>query len=405
MISQQSWHWRYRPEDGIVEEALRGRPLAVALRLGGPASAPVGRRPAGDVAMGLGQPRERPGSRDDPVHVVAPAARREPASSGVGVGDGVGKPGGLLAGEVLPGGVILGSTVEGYYDAVTLGAGGLVGVNIGQITGTSTLSGQTVSVVGRCEYGVLKRDKSFLLKYYPKAVSGKPEDLEKKGQVQFPMIVGGIVPIINLKEVGNNELTLTTDILAKIYSEKIRRWNDKEIADLNPKVKLPDLPIIKIRRADGSGTTWNFTRFLSEANADWKKTYGFGQQVEWVGGAIGAKGNDGVANNVMQTNGSIGYVEYAFAKSNNLATAKMIGTDGKAVAPDLKSFQSTWPMVATSYIVMPKASADPAAAKIALDFFAYGYAHDADAEALDYVPLTAAQKSESKKAWSQVSTK
>lgn len=233
----------------------------------------------------------------------------------------------------------------------------------------------------------------------------KPEDLEKKGQVQFPMIVGGIVPIINLKEVGNNELTLTTDILAKIYSEKIRRWNDKEIADLNPKIKLPDLPIIKIRRADGSGTTWNFTRFLSEANADWKKTYGFGQQVEWVGGAIGAKGNDGVANNVMQTNGSIGYVEYAFAKSNNLATAKMIGTDGKAVAPDLKSFQSTWPMVATSYIVMPKASADPAAAKIALDFFAYGYAHDADAEALDYVPLTAAQKSESKKAWSQVSTK
>ena len=179
----------------------------------------------------------------------------------------------------------------------------------------------------------------------------------------------------------------------------------KEIADLNPKVKLPDLPIIKIRRADGSGTTWNFTRFLSEANADWKKTYGFGQQVEWVGGAIGAKGNDGVANNVMQTNGSIGYVEYAFAKSNNLATAKMIGTDGKAVAPDLKSFQSTWPMVATSYIVMPKASADPAAAKIALDFFAYGYAHDADAEALDYMPLTAAQKSESKKAWSQVSTK
>ena len=233
----------------------------------------------------------------------------------------------------------------------------------------------------------------------------KPEDLEKKGQVQFPMIVGGIVPIVNLKDIADGEIILTVDILAKIYSEKIRRWNDKEIADLNPKVKLPDLPIIKIRRADGSGTTWNFTRFLSEANADWKKTYGFGQSVEWVGGAIGAKGNDGVANNVLQTNGSIGYVEYAFAKTNNLATAKMIGTDGKAVAPNLKAFQSTWPMVATSYIVMPKAPADPAAAKTALDFFAFGYAHDAEAEALDYVPLTAAQKSESKKAWNLVATK
>ena len=110
----------------------------------------------------------------------------------------------------------------------------------------------------------------------------KPEDLEKKGQVQFPMVTGGIVAIFNLKEVEH--LTLTTDILAKIYSEKIRRWNDKEIADINPGVKLPDLPIIKIRRADGSGTTWNFTKFLSEANADWKSRFGFGQAVEWVGG-------------------------------------------------------------------------------------------------------------------------
>lgn len=230
----------------------------------------------------------------------------------------------------------------------------------------------------------------------------KPEDLEKKGQVQFPMIVGGIVAIVNLKDIGDAELTLTTDILAKIYSEKIRRWNDKEIAELNPKIKLPDLPIIKIRRSDGSGTTWNFTRFLSEANADWKKSFGYGQTVEWVGGAIGAKGNDGVANNVLQTNGSIGYVEYAFAKVNGLATAKMIGTDGKVVAPSLKAFQSNWPMVATSYIVMPKASADPAATKIALEFFAFGYANDKLAEDLDYVPLTASQKTESKKIWSQI---
>ena len=228
----------------------------------------------------------------------------------------------------------------------------------------------------------------------------KPEDLEKKGQVQFPMIVGGIVPIFNLKEV--DQLTLTTDILAKIYMEKIKRWNDKEIAEVNPGVKLPDLPIIKIRRSDGSGTTWNFTKFLSEANADWKKNFGTGQTVEWVGGAIGAKGNDGVSNNVYQTNGSIGYVEYAFAKQNDLQVADMIGKDGKKVSPGLKAFQTTWPMVATSYIVMYKESADPEAAKIAIKFFEYGLAHDKEAEALDYIPLTAAQKAENKKIWSQI---
>jgi phosphate transport system substrate-binding protein len=227
----------------------------------------------------------------------------------------------------------------------------------------------------------------------------KPEDLEKKGQVQFPMIVGGIVPVVNLKEVASGKLVLSTDILAKIYMEKIKRWNDGEIAAINPGVTLPDLPIIKVRRADGSGTTWNLTRFFSEANADWKKTFGIGQTVEWVGGAIGAVGNAGVAANVQQTNGSIGYVEYAYAKQNNLTVANMIGTDGKAVAPSLKAFQATWPMIATTYIVMYKEPSDSAAAKEAIKFFEYGYANDKMAEELDYVPLTPAQKAETKKVW------
>ena len=232
-----------------------------------------------------------------------------------------------------------------------------------------------------------------------------PADLDKKGQVQFPMIVGGIVPVVNLKEVEAGKLVLNTDIIAKIYMEKIKRWNDKEIAALNPAIKLPDLPIIKIRRSDGSGTTWNLTRFFSEANAEWKKTYGIGQTVEWVGGAIGAKGNDGVAANVLQTNGSIGYVEYAFAKSNNLSWVKMTGADGKAVEPSLKSFQGTWPMIATSYIVMYKAPEDKKAAADAIKFFEYAFAHDKEAEALDYVPLTAAQKADVKKTFAQIITK
>ena len=232
-----------------------------------------------------------------------------------------------------------------------------------------------------------------------------PADLDKKGQVQFPMIVGGIVPVVNLKEVEAGKLVLNTDIIAKIYMEKIKRWNDKEIADLNPGIKLPDLPIIKIRRSDGSGTTWNFTRFLAEANADWKKTFGFGQTVEWIGGAIGAKGNDGVAANVLQTNGSIGYVEYAFAKSNNIAWTKMVGADGKAVEPSLKSFQGAWPMIATSYIVMYKAPEDKKAAADAIKFFEFALAHDKEAEALDYVPLTTAQKADVKKTFAQITTK
>ena len=233
----------------------------------------------------------------------------------------------------------------------------------------------------------------------------KPEDLDKKGQVQFPMIVGGIVPVVNLKEVEAGKLVLNTDIIAKIYMEKIRRWNDRAIADLNPGIKLPDLPIIKIRRSDGSGTTWNFTRFLAEANADWKKNFGFGQTVEWIGGAIGAKGNDGVAANVLQTNGSIGYVEYAFAKSNNIAWTKMVGADGKAVEPSLKSFQGAWPMIATSYIVMYKAPEDKKAAADAIKFFEFALAHDKEAEALDYVPLTTAQKADVKKTFAQITTK
>lgn len=228
----------------------------------------------------------------------------------------------------------------------------------------------------------------------------KPEDLAKKGQVQFPITVGGIVMAVNLKEVDH--ITLNLDIVAKIYMGKITKWNDKAIADLNPGAKLPDLGIIKIRRSDGSGTTWNLTKYLSEANADWKKDYGTGSSIEWPGTTIGGKGNDGVASNVQQTNGSIGYVEYAFAKQNGLKVADMIGTDGKLVKPGIKAFQTTWPLVATTYVVIYSENPDPAATKIARDFFEYTMTQDADAESLDYVPLNAAQKAEVKKALSGI---
>ena len=227
-----------------------------------------------------------------------------------------------------------------------------------------------------------------------------PEDLEKKGQVQFPMIVGGIVPIYHLD--GVEHLILSTNILAKIYMGKITKWNDSQIADINPGVKLPDLGIIKIRRSDGSGTTWNLTRFFSEANVDWKKDYGIGQTVEWQGATIGAKGNDGVAGSVNLSNSSIGYVEYAFAKQNNIPIANMIGTDGKQISPNLKAFQTNWPMVATSYIVMYKTPDDKAASKEAIKFFQYCLSHDDAAISLDYVPLTNTQKENVKKILSEI---
>ena len=235
----------------------------------------------------------------------------------------------------------------------------------------------------------------------------KPEDLEKKGQVQFPMIVGGIVPIYHLD--GVEHLILSTNILAKIYMGKITKWNDSQIADINPGVKLPDLGIIKIRRSDGSGTTWNFTKYLSEENADWKKDYGFGPTIEWNGNTIGAKGNDGVANNVYQTNGSIGYVEYAFAKQNKLAVADMSVPKGGGnthqflrVVAGLAGFQTNWPMVATSYIVMYKTPDDKAASKEAIKFFQYCLSHDDAAISLDYVPLTNTQKENVKKILSEI---
>jgi len=228
----------------------------------------------------------------------------------------------------------------------------------------------------------------------------KPEDLEKKGQVQFPVVVGGIVAIFNLKEV--DKLTLNNDILAKIYMDKIRKWNDKEIADLNPGVKLPDLPIFKVRRSDGSGTTWNFTKYLSEANAEWNKNYGIGAAIEWAGSAVGAKGNEGITSNVMQTNGSIGYVEFTYAKTNGLKVADMIGTDSKKVSPSIEAFQTNWPMVATVYAVMHKDNTDKEASKKAVDFFKFTHDQDKNAVELDYVPLNKSQKESALKILSEV---
>jgi len=239
----------------------------------------------------------------------------------------------------------------------------------------------------------------------------KAEELEKDGLVQWPQVIGGIVPVVNLDGVAAGELALSGDVLAKIFLGEIKSWDDAAIKKLNPKAKLTAQAIAVVHRSDGSGTTFNFTNYLSKVSADWKSKVGEESAVEWPTG-IGAKGNEGVANNVANTKGSIGYVEYAYAKQNKLTFTRMVNKDGKAVAPETASFQAaaangdfakaagfyqilteqpgakSWPITAATFILMPKEPKDVEAAAEALKFFGWAFAKGGKAaEELDYIPL------------------
>ena len=167
----------------------------------------------------------------------------------------------------------------------------------------------------------------------------EPAELEKDGLAQWPMVMGGIVAVVNLPGVKPGDIVIDGPTLAQIYLGKITNWNDPALKTLNPKLDLPDLPIVPIHRADGSGTTFNFTYYLGEVSPDWKSKVGVATTVDWPGG-IGAKGNDGVANNVATTKGAIGYVEFAYAEQNKLTFASMANKAGKVVAPTMEAFQA-----------------------------------------------------------------
>jgi phosphate transport system substrate-binding protein len=237
------------------------------------------------------------------------------------------------------------------------------------------------------------------------------KDLTAAGLEQWPMVMGGIVPVINLEGVSAGALTIDGPTLAKIYLGTITKWNDPALAKLNPDVKLPDAAIAVVHRSDGSGTTFNFTDYLSKVSPDWKSKVGENTAVEWPVG-IGAKGNEGVANNVANTKGSIGYVEYAYAKQNNLTFTKMVNHDGKVVAPTVQAFTAaaanadwanakgfyqiltdqpgadSWPLTAATFILMHKDPADAAASGEAIKFFMWAFDKgDDEAKALDYIPM------------------
>ncbi|MCE3271994.1 phosphate ABC transporter substrate-binding protein PstS [Ramlibacter sp.] len=250
----------------------------------------------------------------------------------------------------------------------------------------------------------------------------KDEELAKKGQIQFPTVIGGVVPVVNIKGIAAGQLRLNGQVLGDIYLGKITKWNDAALKALNPSLPLPDAAIAPVRRADGSGTTFLFTNYLSKVNADWKAKVGEGTAVNWPTGA-GGKGNEGVAAFVGRLPNSIGYVEYAYVKQNKMTYALMQNAAGQFVAPDDTAFKAaaagaewsksfyqiltnqpgaqSWPLTGATFILMHKVQDKPAEAAATLKFFEWAYKNgDKTADDLDYVPMPAAVKAQVEKLWS-----
>ena len=259
--------------------------------------------------------------------------------------------------------------------------------------------------------GGIKQIKAKTVTFGASDAPLKGEDLEQTGLVQFPMVMGGIVPVVNIKGIEPGALTLDGATVADIFLGKITNWNDPAIAKLNPDAKLPDLAIAVVHRSDGSGTTFNFTDYLAKVSPAWADEIGSDTAVEWPVG-IGAKGNEGVASTVAQTSGSIGYVEFAYAEQNKLAYANLKNQAGKVITPTIEAFQAaaanadwtsapgyavimtnqpgdtSWPITATTWVLIHKAPDDAAAAAEALKFFDWAYEKgDEAATALDYIPM------------------
>ncbi|MDE2567149.1 MAG: phosphate ABC transporter substrate-binding protein PstS [Burkholderiales bacterium] len=240
----------------------------------------------------------------------------------------------------------------------------------------------------------------------------KPEDLAKAGLAQFPAIIGGVVPVVNVAGVTPGEMKMTGPVLADIYLGKITKWDDPAIVALNPGLKLPDQKITVVHRSDGSGTTFNFANYLGKVSPEWKTKVGEGTSVNWPTG-VGGKGNEGVAAYVNQIKGSFGYVELAYALQNKMAYTKMKNQAGDYVEPSVTSFAAaaasakwsepdfyevitdapgatSWPIAASTWVLMHKDPKDATATKEALAFFKYALENgQADAKALDYVSLPA----------------
>jgi phosphate transport system substrate-binding protein len=257
----------------------------------------------------------------------------------------------------------------------------------------------------------------------------KGDELDKEGLIQFPAIIGGTVPVVNLEGFKPGELRVTGPVLAEIFLGFIHQWNDAKLQAINPGKNLPNQSITVVHRADGSGTTFNFTDYLSAVSKDWSDKVGKGAAIKWPAeSSVGGKGNEGVAANVNRVKGAIGYVEYAYVKKNNMTFLQLQNADGKFVAPDDLTFASaaasadwfsvpglgvsmvnakganSWPISTASFILMYKEPGDKAASKTAMDFFDWSFKNGKKmAEELDYVPLPDALTQQIRqRVWSQI---
>jgi phosphate transport system substrate-binding protein len=252
----------------------------------------------------------------------------------------------------------------------------------------------------------------------------KDDELAKDGLMQFPMAIGGVVPVVNIAGVQTRQLRLTGPVLADIYLGKIAKWNDPAIVGLNPGLKLPDAPIAVVRRADGSGTTFIFTNYLSKVSPDWQSKVGEGTAVNWPTGA-GGKGNEGVSAFVQRLPNSVGYVEYAYAKQNRMTYALMQNAAGAFVAPEDGTFKAaaagadwsksfyqiltnqpgkeSWPITGATFIMMHLKQDKPQQAAAALRFFDWAFKNgDKVAEDLDYVPMPESVKASIRQQWAKI---
>lgn len=271
--------------------------------------------------------------------------------------------------------------------------------------------------------GGIKQIKAKTVDFGASDMPLKAEDLEAEGLLQFPAIMGGVVPIVNVEGIAPGQLKLTSDVIAGIYLGKIVKWNDAQLTSLNPGVKLPDADITVVHRSDGSGTTFLWTDFLSQTNAEFKTTVGAGTAVKWPAG-VGGKGNEGVAANVQRIKGSIGYVEYAYAKKNKMSHTQLKNRDGQFVQPDDDSFKAaaaganwtktpgmgvvltnqvgkaSWPITGASFILVHKSQASAERAKEVLKFFDWSYKNGgAMAAELDYVAMPPAVVKQVQESW------
>jgi len=261
--------------------------------------------------------------------------------------------------------------------------------------------------------GGISQIKSKTIDFGASDMPLEPEELEKAGLVQFPTVIGGVIPVVNLEGVKPGEIKLSGRVLADIYLGKITKWNNPEIVNLNEGVKLPDKDISVVHRSDGSGTTFTFSNYLSKVSPEWKQAVGTGVSVSWPAG-MGGKGNEGVAAYIQNFSGSIGYVEYAYVLQNNMTYTMMQNREGQFVKPDAKNFQAaaadadwanskdfyivltdqpgkdTWPISGATFILMHKVQKDPKTAKHILDFFTWAYQSGGKlANELGYIPMPA----------------